>query len=100
MTEAQLRAAVAVASKRADDEALYANQKLAALQQQLGAQEVRNIMLLPVTLHRHAKQTAAWYICLLGPVSEFCSGAMMCQSQMLCKPRLPLSVSGVARQDG
>lgn len=40
MTEAQLRAAASVASKRADDEALYAHQKVTELKQQLGRQEV------------------------------------------------------------
>ena len=38
MTEAQLRAAASVTAKRADDEALHARQKLAALQHQLSAQ--------------------------------------------------------------
>lgn len=40
MTEAQLRAAASVASKRADDEALYAHQKVTELKQQLGRQQV------------------------------------------------------------
>lgn len=37
LTEAQLRAAASVASKRADDEAMYATKKVEELQQKLGS---------------------------------------------------------------
>lgn len=42
MTEAQLRAAAAVAAKRAADDALHAKQQLAELQSNCGRHQVQN----------------------------------------------------------
>ena len=52
LTEAQLRAAAAVASRRADDEALHTRQQLAKLRRQFQHHQVQHVDRAPaVALH-------------------------------------------------